>query len=1388
MSIVNTSPYLELANFKISIKLLIMKVKHFLKILKHSGFGLLGTILTLSALSYVTFEMTTRMSKTSLTTKSNKEIVYSSKAVSKGILSYTLYAIKERWCLDVNWGKDSACSTTNSMKEAVSNPLNLERLLWSDSTVNDIKERYFGKYGFYPPVSPKNTSITNVIDLNKLDLLGVDHPLNLIVDANVKKCIDTVTITIEKQNPDVMKPEGDEVYLKIEIVGKASIIKILSACAKAERSFKLQTLVVYYPRTLNQFSLIKVSDLDVTSLGSTKGKGISFNGPVYVQGDLILPNANQNVIFRERVKIGEGIMKKGSTPFSTSTFGGANDLYVNQLPTVGGFFGGIGLESERDGGLSNLFNVGYKYPKNTNMSECTHRQKLKNEMQLTKDSRLFIKGSLNNYVIGLSLENEFRKYKGNGDQLDPVLGLSRFEIYETHSVVDQTNNSYSQNQFVTSYPSHTNPLLPDAMESPILETHFNLLDRTPDLKFNNNNNNNNIYATGVTINSKILMGQNSVYEVKFADEAFYNKQYNYILTHQLTKYWNVSGDKNSEDKTSFFKALGPDSASTDFIKAYNDLSLICNNSNYKSVVSQLASPSMCAQVMATLPLKYITPKMQLLIDNQAAAQAVVVTAQKAVDNSKALLDIANANLIAATNKLNLDNSILNNANTINSNAIASAQAAAKAVATGSLANQNSLLAAQTAADLAVLAAAQAVKDAQIAKDLSIAASLKAKSLATGATSQAAADAAVLATTNAVLAASNALNNAINNNNNAITAAQVAATAVAAGSQADQQSLLAASTAADLAVLNAAKAVTDAQTAKDLSAAASLIAKNDAIGASAQTAADAAALVDVNAALAASDANLNAQIRNDALALIAATIKTNAQTAANAALVANAVIAANTSAASIAKSVVDASMIAVTQATTAQINAQNNYVLANQNLTPNQTLLDAANQALLKEKNTDSGILNTILDAYTIYVKERTILLTALLELTTAPPSFTMKTTSLLSNQEGWNFTFNNKNKLNNIFLSEMNIINLRTNAYDFAIDGSNPQDLPWGSRNKKDTMQPGPNAPGPKQFDDRYSNIIYFKINRNLVNNSVTIDTMTNDGQLLDNKIMSSPNKSTPWAILKNDNIANDNSEPPGNYLNKVTQINYPLSTLSTPFPALTLAEAKNLDDTCGNPGATEAPNWDISFTDTTQFSWLYNLTASGVSVQNASKVTPAAEYIFNKRDCNPSQGLPTRSVVIDCYIGSDVDFVFGFFVCENLHITPRTKALDIVGTFIVKNFIIDPSATVAGINFYSIWQKEATDLLEKYKILTKPSTNGPCRFVKTAAWNPMLTEETTTDLFNCSPAKYLYQGANNFNWTTVDPELGIASTAATQSVTQSKIVNRYRRFNYNFIWEKEDY
>ena len=122
------------------------------------------------------------------------------------------------------------------------------------------------------------------------------------------------------------------------------------------------------------------------------------------------------------------------------------------------------------------------------------------------------------------------------------------------------------------------------------------------------------------------------------------------------------------------------------------------------------------------------------------------------------------------------------------------------------------------------------------------------------------------------------------------------------------------------------------------------------------------------------------------------------------------------------------------------------------------------------------------------------------------------------------------------------------------------------------------------------------------------------------------------------------------------------------------------------------------------------------------------------------------------------------------------------MGTFIVKNLNINSSALSAGVNFYSIWSTGGIELLKEQRHLRREKhATEACTFDK-PGWFMGLDEDTLADYQSCSPAKFLYQGANNFNWTTIDPEIGITG-AGSQVTTQSKVANRYRRYGVNVVW-----
>ncbi len=84
----------------------------------------------------------------------------------RGVVTYSKYALKERWCMNDYWERSDDCGS--NMDEIVSNPLNLERLLWSNAAINDIKVLYEGVYGEVMSFNPSLSKIELTVSAENL--------------------------------------------------------------------------------------------------------------------------------------------------------------------------------------------------------------------------------------------------------------------------------------------------------------------------------------------------------------------------------------------------------------------------------------------------------------------------------------------------------------------------------------------------------------------------------------------------------------------------------------------------------------------------------------------------------------------------------------------------------------------------------------------------------------------------------------------------------------------------------------------------------------------------------------------------------------------------------------------------------------------------------------------------------------------------------------------------------------------------------------------------------------------------------------------------------------------------------------------------------------------
>ena len=202
--------------------------------------------------------------------------------------------------------------------------------------------------------------------------------------------------------------------------------------------------------------------------------------------------------------------------------------------------------------------------------------------------------------------------------------------------------------------------------------------------------------------------------------------------------------------------------------------------------------------------------------------------------------------------------------------------------------------------------------------------------------------------------------------------------------------------------------------------------------------------------------------------------------------------------------------------------------------------------------------------------------------------------------------------------------------------------------------------------------------------------------------------------------------------------------------------------------------DWDLDMSSSANFAWNYANTPPGAFI-DANDHEQAAPIIFHPGN-PPLEGHAysnTKSVVEECIIPPNRSHVYGFYVCNKLTIQERSEPLNMIGTFIVKE-LNQPKKMTAPVHWYSVWDTRATDLIMTDLNAHKSSCSGVKSLVS-KTWKDVVTSpQIAATIESCGPLDLVTNGPNNFSWTTVDPDIGLAKPT---DIMTSKKVNRIQKW-----------
>lgn len=212
-------------------------------------------------------------------------------------------------------------------------------------------------------------------------------------------------------------------------------------------------------------------------------------------------------------------------------------------------------------------------------------------------------------------------------------------------------------------------------------------------------------------------------------------------------------------------------------------------------------------------------------------------------------------------------------------------------------------------------------------------------------------------------------------------------------------------------------------------------------------------------------------------------------------------------------------------------------------------------------------------------------------------------------------------------------------------------------------------------------------------------------------------------------------------------------------------------------PDGMGVADWDLDMSGSTNFAWNYANTPPGAQIDSTDH-SPAAPIVFHPGDGSelPFEGhapSTTKSVVEECTIPANRTHVYGFYVCNRLVIEERTSPLYMIGTFIV-NELVQSTGSNVPVYWHSIWDTKAADLIMT-DLNSKKAACESSKNLMNKTWVDIITnQQVSSTIQSCSPLDLVTNGPNNFSWTTVDPDVGIANPG---DVMTSQKTNRIQKW-----------